>query len=240
MIKKSKKTVLIGALLVLVLAIGAVGVFAQGDDGTDAENTTVVPEFRGPGRGGFPHGDSDEYQAELADALGITVEELQAAQQRVREVRIEQMVEDGILTRDQANLMLATDALKDYVDRDALMAEVLGISVEEYQAAREAGTLHNLLADITPAELQERMQQAYEATLQQAVEDNIITSEQADLIREQMDGRFGFGPHMDFGFGGHGHHGGFGGHGMRNFSAPVAPDTDSNTSSNTAFFGSNF
>lgn len=237
---RSRKTILFGALLVLVLAIGAVGVLAQGDDGPDTPQTEVMPEFHGRGRGGFPGGHSDEYQAELADALGITVEELQAAQQRVREARIEQMVEDGILTRDQANLMLAMDALKGTIDRDALMAEVLGVSVEEYQAAREAGTLHDLLADITPAELQERMQQAYEATLQQAVEDNVITSEQADLIREHMDGGFGFGPHMDFGFGGRGHHGGFGGHGMRNFSAPVVPDTDSNTSSNTAFFGSNF
>lgn len=236
----SKKTALISALLVLVLAVGAVAVFAQGDDGADVEQTDVVPQFHGRGRGGFPNGDADDYQAELADALGITVEELQAAQQRVREARIQQMVEDGLLTLDQANLMLATDALQGYIDRDALMADVLGVSVEQYQAAREDGTLRDLLADITPAELQERMQQAYEATLQQAVEDNVITSEQADLIREQMDGGIGFAPHLNFGFGGHGPHGGFGGRGMHGFSPPVAPDTDTNSSTNSAFFGSNF
>jgi hypothetical protein len=91
---------------------------------------------------------------------------------------------------------------------------------------------------MTPAQLQENMQAAYEATLQQAVQDNVITADQADLIREQAGSGFGFGPQFDFGFGGHGRHGGFGGHGMGRFSAPVAPDN--NTNGNTAFSGSSF
>ncbi len=217
--KKWTKTILISMLAVLIMAIGAVGVFAQTDDAPSAETTGMDP-FHGHGRGGFPggHADGGERQSELADALGITVEELEAAQQEARAARISQLVEEGVLTLDQANLMLAMDALKGYLDRDALMADVLGLTVEEFEAAREDGSLRDLLANITPAELQEKMQAAFETALQQAVDDNVITADQAELIRENMGDSDGFGAHH--GFGGHARPGGFGGHGRGNFSAP--------------------
>jgi hypothetical protein len=215
---KLTKTILISIVAVLVLAIGVIGVFAQNDDAAPADQTSGVDYFRGHGRGGFPDGDREGRDAELAEALGITVEELQAAQQEVHEARIAQMVEDGVLTLDQANLMLAMDALKGYVDREALMAEVLGLSLEEFEAAREDGSLRDLLATITPAELQEKTQAALEEALQQAVDDNVITSEQADLVREQMEEGVGFGFHH--GFGGHARPGGFGGRGMHGYSVP--------------------
>ena len=216
--KKWTKTILISMLAVLVMAIGAVGVFAQTDDPAPADQSTDLDPFCGRGHGGFPGGDHGDRQAELAEALGITVEELEAAQQEAREARIAQLVEDGVLTLDRANLMLAMDALKGYVDRGALMAEVLDLTVEEFEAAREDGSLRDLLANITPAELQEKTQAAFEEALQQAVDDNVITSEQADLIRENMADGAGFGPHH--GFGGHARPGGFGGRGMGGFSAP--------------------
>jgi transcriptional regulator CtsR len=217
---KWTKTILISMLAVLVMAIGAVGVFAQTEDAVPAEQATGVDQFHGRGRGGFPggHDASGDRQAELAKALGITVEELEAAQQEAHEARIAQLVEDGVLTLDQANLMLAMDALKQNIDRDALMAGVLGLSVEEFEAARENGTLRDLLADITPAELQEKTQAAFEDALQQAVEDKVITAEQAELIRENMGEGFGFGGHR--GFGGHARPGGFGGRDKGDFSAP--------------------
>jgi len=151
--------------------------------------------------------------------LGITVEDLEAAQQEAREARIAQLVEDGVLTLDQANLMLAMDALKQNIDRGALMAGVLGLTVEEFEAAREDGSLRDLLANITPAELQEKTQAAFDEVLQQAVDDNVITAEQAELIRENMGDGFGFGGHR--GFGGHARPGGFGGRGHGSFSAPA-------------------
>ena len=226
--KKWTKTILISTLAVLVMAIGAVGVFAQTDDAASAEEVAVVaPIFDGRGRGGFPHGSDDDRQADLAEALGITVEELQAAQQEARAARISRLVEDGTLTLDQANLMLALDALKQNGDSSASMADVLGLTVEEFEAAREDRSLRDLLANITPAELQESMQAAFEEALQQAVADNVITADQADLVREHMGDGFGFGGHRGFGgharpggFGGHARPGGFGGRGMGNFSAP--------------------
>lgn len=208
---KWTKTILISMLAVLVMAIGAAGVFAQTDDAAAADQITGVDQFHGRGRGGFPGGAGEDRQAELADALGISVEELEAAQQEAREARIAKLVEEGVLTLDQANLMLAMDALKGYVDRGAVMADVLGLTVEEFEAARKDGSLRDLLANITPAELQEKSQAAFEAALQQAVDDNVITSEQADLIREKMEDGTGFGPQR--GFGGHARPGDFGGHG---------------------------
>jgi hypothetical protein len=218
--KKWTKTILISVLAVLVMAIATAGVFAQADDTPEADQTTGIERCQGRGRGGFPrgHGAGGDRQAELAEALGITADELEAAQQEVREARVAQLVEDGVLTLDQANLMLAMDALKGTIDRGALMPDVLGLTVEEFEAASEDGSLRDLLADITPAELQEKAQAAFAEALQQAVDNNVITAGQAGLIREHMDDGFGFGAHR--GFGGHARPGGFGGRGKGNFTAP--------------------
>ncbi len=217
---KWTKMILISMLAVLVMAIGAIGVLAQADDDTRDDQATDIETFHGHGRGHFPggHGSIEDRQAALAEALGISVEELEAAQQEAQRAQIAQLVEDGVMTRDQANLILALDAVKGYIDREALMAEVLGLTVEEFEDAREDGSLRDLLANITPAELKERTQAAFEEALQNAVDDNVINEEQADLVREQLDEGFGFGPHR--GFGGHARPGGFGGRGMGNFTAP--------------------
>jgi hypothetical protein len=217
--KKWTKTILISMLAVLVMAIGAVGVFAQTDDAPSADEMTGIDAFHGRGRGGFPGGAGGDRQAELAEALGITVEELEAAQQEARAARISQLVEDGVLTLDQANLMLAMDALKGTIDRGSIMADVLGLTVEEFELARENGSLRDLLSNITPAELQEKSQAAFEEALQQAVDDSVITADQAELIRENMGEGSGIGGHR--GFGGHARPGGFGGRGQGNFSAPA-------------------
>lgn len=217
--QNSRKAILIGAVVVLVLALGAIAVFAQSDPVTPVPDTdTAVPFGRGfdhmHGFGGMRGSDAEgDHQADLAAALGITVEELQAAQQKAQAARLAQAVEDGTLTQDQANLMLAMQALRGELDHEAIMAEALGLSVEELQAAQEDGTLRDLLANITPAELHANMQAAMTAAVQQAVADNVITQEQADLVLAQ-DG-FGLGGMRGFG-GGHGRGGmrGFGGHGF--------------------------
>ena len=218
---KWTKALLISVLAVMVIAIGAVGVFAQTDGAAPAdEGAPAIPSFHGRGRGGFPHGAGGERQADLAEALGITVEELEAAQQEAHAARIEQLVEDGTLTRDEANLMLAMSALKQSIDPGALMAAAVGLTPDEFAAAREDGSLRDLLANTTPAELQEKMQAAFEAALQDAVASNVITSEQESLILENMADGFGFGFGGHHGYDGHGRPGGFGGHGNGTFNAP--------------------
>lgn len=218
---KFTKTMVIGFVVMLVLSLGAVAAFAQDDATPDTDTLPAMPFGRGGfgghrGHHGFGGGANEEA---LAEALGITVEELQAAREKLMAERLAQAVEDGYMTQEQADSMLAMHAVHAYIDRQAILADVLGLTVEELEAARADGSLYDTLANITPAELQARMQAAMEAAVQQAVADGAITQAQADLILEQiasgagMMGRFG------------GHHG-FGG-GMRGgFRTPLPDDVD--------------
>jgi len=69
-------------------------------------------DFRG--RPGFPGfgGDMNEH---LAEALGISVAELEAAQAQARDTVIAEAVEAGTITQEQADLMKARDAVSTYV-----------------------------------------------------------------------------------------------------------------------------
>jgi hypothetical protein len=215
MAKKSIKLPFIGLIAILLIAVGALAVFAQDEPAPDEPPVRPGTPF---GRGGFHfefHGRDFGHEDDqaLADALGITLQELQAARQKVAADRLAQAVEDGRITQEQADLMLATQALKGALDQQAILAEALGISVDELQAARADGSLRDLLANITPADLRERMQAAVESALQQAVADNVITQEQADLLLDHMGNGMGFGG--QFG----GHHG-FGRGDFRGFGGP--------------------
>lgn len=197
---------------------------------------------RGP-RGG-------ESEEDLAKALGITTDELQAAYQKANEAALAQAVKDGLITQAQA------DEIKDKgeafplggrwmgwlqqkgVDYDALLAEALGISSADLQAARleafnaaidqavtdgrmtqEQGELmkarHILAASQS---FQDSLKNAYESAVQQAVTDGLITQAQADLILK--DNANGFGGPM-------GAPGGRGGHGGQDgMFGPQAPDNN--------------
>jgi polyhydroxyalkanoate synthesis regulator phasin len=171
--------------------------------------------FRGPkfgfaGRGGF-HGFGQDIDREalLADALGISVTALQAAQEEARAAGLAEMVDNGYLTQEQADMIVARQALKEYIDREALLAEALDISVADLQSALEDGTSLPALIEelgLTFAEVAEAQQAAHEAAVQEAVEDGVISQAQADQILSDSFGGRGFG-----GFGGG--RGGFGGPG---------------------------
>ena len=175
------------------------------------EGTFGFGLHRGHGFHGF--GGSIDHEALLADALNISVEELQGAQQAAHEAALAELVDAGYLTEEEAGLMAARQALKQAIDRDALLAEVLGVSeaeLEEAKASREA--MAALIEDsgLSAAELAQAMLDAYEAAVQQAVEDGVITAEQYEALQNAgLDAPGGFGGP---GFGGHGH-GGRGRHG---------------------------
>ena len=194
--------------------------------------------FRGPkfgfaGRGGF-HGFGQDIDREalLADALGISVTALQAAQEEAQAAGLADMVDNGYLTQEQADMVTARQALKDYIDREALLAEALGMSVADLQAALEDGTSLPALIEesgLTFAELAEAQQAAHEAAVQEAVADGVISQAQADQILSGSFGGHGFGgghggfhgpgggasggPNSGRGFGGFGGGRGFGGPG---------------------------
>jgi formaldehyde-activating enzyme involved in methanogenesis len=171
-------------------------------------------------------GSTIDEEALLADALNISVDELQAAREQANQAAIAQAVEEGIITQEQADEMQAHRNLQSYLNRDALLAKALGMSVDDLKAAYANGeTLSTLMSQqgLDAATVRENLQTAYDEALAQAVTDGVITQAQADELLD----RPGFGFGMPFGpgeFGGRmGPRGGF------DRQCPQAPDTDDDT-----------
>jgi len=193
--------------------------------------------------GGPRDGETGQY---LADALGITTEELTAAYQKASTAAIAKAVEDGLITQAQADAMNTNGRMFPFggrgggwlaengIDFNAFLADALGITTDELQAAREKAAdarLEQAVADgeITQEQVDlmkgqralyadqtfiDAMKSAFETAIKDAVTRGVITQAQADLIlqksAEGMGGR-GFGMP---GFGGPGRMGGpRGGHG---------------------------
>lgn len=225
------KRLVIGGAAALALTAGTIWTVdnvsaASATDSWSSDVAQQVMEFAGHGgdRGkGGPGmrgegaflGDQQQY---LANALGITVEELQSAQESVRNTLIDQAVADGTLTQEQADRLKAGERLrvpglrmkgdtgmgKD-ADHAALLADALGITVNELDAARvaardaaiadalAAGTITQEQVDQMAAHqaLKEYLHTQYaderptatrEALIQEALTAGAITQEQADLL----------------------------------------------------------
>lgn len=252
--KKLSRFVIVGVVALLAIA-GATMVFAQEDSATAENAPAFVQEDaqedgpRNGRRGDERRGngelrelasqvfDRDEMKAAVADALGLTVEELEAAKedgtklrelaeaqgvdmetvkaavQAYRETAVADAIAAGTITDEQGEQLLSHDGkcngkkqgrggrLGRFVDREvvaAAIADTLGISVEELQAAKEAGTSMEELAAENGVELEEiraAIETVKAEAVQQAVEDGTITQEQADRIlsSEGRRGKGGFG-----------------------------------------------
>ena len=189
---KNKALLLMGSVVVLLLALIATVALAQ--DATP--EATPAPEqsapdsdgslsLRGLGHSsGFSHfGEGSDWLEYLAEALGITVDELAAAQDQAYAAAVADAVTAGEITQAQADAILAKRALSDYIDREAILATALGMTTEELETALAGGqSLADIMAerDIDTATLQTNAQAAYQAAVQQAVSDGVITQAQAD------------------------------------------------------------
>ncbi len=150
-------------------------------------------------------GESSDLSREelLANALGITVEELEIAQAEAREAALVQAVEDGKITAEEADLIRAQWRLKTHIDHDALVAAALGITVEDLEAARDAGQdVRDLLEElgIDHETFKANLDAAYTAAVQAAVDAGVVTQDEADAI---LAGDVGRGPGGDDGGRGH-------------------------------------
>lgn len=140
--------------------------------------------------------------SELAEAQGVEIDAAKEAVQAYRETAVADAVAAGTITEEQGEQLLSHEGrrgkggkhgrrggrLGGLVDREAVktaVADTLGISVEELEAAKEAGTSIEELAAENGVEVEE-IRAAVEAVkteaVQQAVEDGTITQEQADRI----------------------------------------------------------
>lgn len=231
----------IGVVLVLAVVLGGVIAFAQDgdeaetpavqeddaqtsgeenadletqDDNTaDDEAETEVPVAPHPGFRGDLRGNDE---ALLAEALGISVDELEAAYEAAHDAAIEAALAEGVITEEQAEQLRERGLGHPFgrglgldLDKNDLLAEALGISVDELEAARaevrsarlaamvEAGVLTQEEADLIAARetvqsyvdrdaLAEMVQNAYEEAVAQALADGAITQAQADQLLEAL------------------------------------------------------
>lgn len=93
--------------------------------------------------------DQDVY---LAQALGITEEELKAGYDAMEQARIDQLVADGVLTQEQADLQAAYQALRGSTTFAATMKQAM---TDAINAEVKAGTLSQAQADLLIANLDE-------------------------------------------------------------------------------------
>lgn len=129
-----------------------------------------ITAHMGYGRG-FGGGYDNE---DLANALGISTDELTAAYQEAMQAALDQAVDAGLITQSQADQLLENGSAFPFggrwlgwlsqngIDFEALFADALGISVDELQAAYT---------------------KAHFAAIDRAVEDGRLTEEQADLMK---------------------------------------------------------
>jgi len=235
---KNKALLLMGGVVVLLLALIATVALAQdATPGATPAPEQTAPEsdgsfsLRGLGHfGGFGHfGEGSDWLEYLAQALGITVDELASAQDQAYAAAVADAVTAGELTQAQADAILAKRALSDYIDREAILATALGMTTEELETALAGGqSLAAIMAErnIDADALQANAQAAYEAAVQQAVTDGVITQVQADEFLSA-------GSLNLFGHGGPGGHGGHGGRGFGGFGGFGHPDTTPDTTPET-------
>jgi hypothetical protein len=195
---KQRIWAVLGIAAVITVAIGLIGskVLAQ-DETPSAEPETFVEEESlvisgGPrgfgGSGLWIHerfGGDGTWLENLAEALGITVDELQAAQEQAFAATVADAVTEGTITQEQADQLLARRALRAYVDHQVILASALGMTVDELEAAFDEGqSLVDLMVEkgLNSEELQAAIQTGYEAAVQRAVTEGAITQEQADQI----------------------------------------------------------
>lgn len=221
---------LAAGVMTLVLTFGAItyrSVYAQATTPTPAAPSTTDPAPVLPdGERGLRAGATAQ---DLADALGIDLADLQAAEQVASQAALDQAVAQGLITQEQADRLLANGRVlrlrkigaANGIDYEALLADALGITSEELQAAKQtalttaidravaAGTLTQEQADrmkgssalFSNGAFQSSMTAAFEQAVAQAVSSGVITQAQADQILAQRESK-GFFGRGGFGLGG--------------------------------------
>ncbi|MCL4562586.1 MAG: hypothetical protein M1281_18490 [Chloroflexi bacterium] len=231
--RKTILSVIAGGALVLVVAFGAITyslVSAQAS--TPTPTTPTAPSIAG--RPGYGHGGGGVTDQELANALGVSLEQLQTAQQTANSQALGQAVAEGLITQNQAD-QYPQEAWRfirgSDIDYNALLAKALGITTGQLAAANQTacnasldqavqdGILTQAQADAAKGSnalsndsaFQSAMKSAFETAVNAAVTQGVISQAQADTILNQVSSMGGwFGPG---GFGGPGGRGGPGGHG---------------------------
>ncbi|NMC12449.1 MAG: hypothetical protein GYA34_06140 [Chloroflexi bacterium] len=163
----------------------------QADEMLNSEKGFPRFGFGGPGRPGEAQDENKiDYHAYLAETLGISEDELKAAQETARKAMLADAVANGDITQEQVDLMEIRQALSSYLDPRALQVKALGITEDELKAyLDERKSMEDILSAVgmTTEEYQEALQAAYKEAVAQAVTDGAVTQEQADLFLENFE-----------------------------------------------------
>ncbi len=140
----------------------------------------------------------DAYQTKLAQKLGVTVEELQAAQKAARVEMIDEAVASGRITAEQAEKLKSGEPgdlrhgrgerIKHAVTNVfEAAAGILGLSNEEVRAGMQEGkSLNDLAADQGASDFEAHLVAKLTSDIQAKVADGSITQEQADRLLEKL------------------------------------------------------
>ena len=222
--KKIISIITLGALAIATVFGALVYRTVQAAGSAQAANPDQAAAYTGRGFGGGERGGFSNQ--DQATALGITVDELNTAYQTANAALLKQAVTDGLITQAQADEITSNGAAfplggrwadwlnQKGLDYDTFLAQALGITTDELQAAHlkafnvridQAVTNGNLTqsqADLLKgqyalyrnAAFQASMKSAYESAVKQAVTDGVITQAQADQILANSSGLNFLGP----------------------------------------------
>lgn len=170
------RKVFVYALVIGTLAIAtAAGVSLYRSAQAATPTPSTPPAGGGPGMGGYGMGMRGGItDQDLATALGITVDNLDAAYQKANDAALADAVQKGLITQAQADQLKGNGGTfpfgghwagwlqKNGVDYDAQLAQALGITTDKLQAA---------------------YLQAFVAAIDRDVAAGKLTQDQADMIK---------------------------------------------------------
>ena len=183
---KSIRVILIGsAILALVTLAGlSVKAFSQGNAEAGSASLDLAFQEQPAGRAARPF--IQERQREnLAQALGISPEELDEARWAAHLATLADAVEEGHLAQQAADRLLARAVVRQMASRDELIAAGVGITVDELPAAREEGKTARQLVDelgLDATAIGQNLAAFLEDLFLQAARDGLISDEQAQRI----------------------------------------------------------
>ena len=166
---------------VIALGAGALGGVAQAQE---------VPE-----EGSSFH---ELYQEALAEKLGVTVEELQAAQEAARTDMIDDALASGRITEEQAERLRNAEpgeGRRGFSQRVrhgignvvGSAAEILGLTTDEVRAGYSEGqSLNDMAAEQGVTDLEAQLVSKLTADIAAKVADGSITQEQANRLLENL------------------------------------------------------
>ena len=138
------------------------------------------------------------YEEKLAQKLGVTVEQLQAAQKSARDEMIDEAVAAGRITAEQGEKLKSGEpgdmrharggGIKNAVGNIfETAASLLGLSNEEVHAGLQEGkSLNDLATDQGVGNFEAQLVAKLTADIQAKVADGSITQEQADRLMENL------------------------------------------------------